>query len=325
MSKSNWMLGIDIGGTNVTVAYVDTNKGVVEEHLIFLSNVDEGPEAIEADIIKAVQEIRNKAKTPPLGVGVGVAGQVDISTGTVHFAPNLHWHNVPLKEHLQKELQLPVSVLNDVRAATWGEWCYGAGQNCEDIACIFVGTGIGGGVVSGGELLMGSSNTAAEIGHMTIDLHGRLCSCGNRGCFESISGGWAIGKRAQEAVVKDREAGTALLNLVSGQPHALTAKHVAQAAREGDKLAQTIIDEVTNGLIAGATCVINAFNPRRLILGGGIIYGIPELIAKVEDGVRRSALKAAVKDLQVLKAQLPYSDAGVIGAAAFAQYTQADI
>ena len=172
---------------------------------------------------------------------------------------------------------------------------------------------------------MGSSNTAAEIGHMTIDLHGRLCSCGNRGCFESISGGWAIGKRAQEAVVKDREAGTALLNLVSGQPHALTAKHVAQAAREGDKLAQTIIDEVTNGLIAGATCVINAFNPRRLILGGGIIYGIPELIAKVEDGVRRSALKAAVKDLQVLKAQLPYSDAGVIGAAAFAQYTQADI
>lgn len=323
MPETKWMIGIDIGGTNVTVAHVDTS-GVVQERLSFLSNVEGGAAAIEADIIDAVQKLRKNTDTVPIGIGVGVAGQVEIPSGTVHFAPNLHWHQVPLQDYLQKELQLPVFVLNDVRAATWGEWRYGAGRGCDDIVCLFVGTGIGGGIVCGGQLLIGSSNTAGEIGHMTIDIHGPKCSCGNQGCLESISGGWAIGKRAQEAVMKDRAAGSALLNLVNGQPHALTAQHVSQAAHEGDKLSQQIFDEVAAGLIAGATCIIHAFNPSRLIMGGGIINGMPKLIARVEEGVHRCALKAAIKNLQVLAAQLPHSDAGVIGAAAFAQYAQAN-
>lgn len=321
MTETKWTIGIDIGGTNTAVAYVDIT-GAIQQRITFLSNVEGGADAIEKDIINAVQELQGKAATPPFGVGIGVAGQVEIGTGVVHFAPNLHWHHVPLQEDLQKALQLPVAVTNDVRAATLGEWRYGAGQGCNDIVCLFVGTGIGGGVVSGGHLLTGSSNTAGELGHITVDIHGRTCTCGNQGCLESIAGGWAIGKRAQEAVVKDRVAGATLLKLAGGQPHAVTAKHVAQAAHEEDPLAKHIMDEAAEGLIAGATCIVNALNPSRLILGGGVISGMPELIERVEQGVHQYALKAATRNLQVLGAQLTHNDAGLKGAAAFAQHVE---
>jgi glucokinase len=101
----------------------------------------------------------------------------------VQFAPNLDWHDVPLQADLNESLDLPVTVMNDVRAATWGEWLHGAGQGCADLVCLFVGTGIGGGVVSGGRMLSGCSNTAVELGHITVDLHGPLCHCGNWGCL----------------------------------------------------------------------------------------------------------------------------------------------
>ena len=106
---------------------------------------------------------------------------------------------------------MPVVITNDVRAATWGEWLHGAGQGVEDLICLFIGTGIGGGVVSGGRVLTGASNSAGELGHMTIDLHGPPCTCGNRGCLEALAGGWAIARRALQAINDSPAAGEALL------------------------------------------------------------------------------------------------------------------
>lgn len=316
-SQSEWTVGVDIGGTKIEVSHVDTN-GVIQQRELFPSNVKDGPAAIERDIVKAIGVLKKRVNTPPLCVGIGMAGQINATNGFVYFAPNLNWHNIPLQENLEKALNLPVVVINDVRAGTWGEWNYGAGQGCDDLVCLFVGTGIGGGIVSGGHMLIGNSNTAGEIGHMTIDIHGRLCSCGNIGCFESIAGGWAIGKRGQEAVTADLKAGAALCKLAGGNPSAVVAKHIVQAFYEGDPLAIQIMEEVTQGLIAGSISIVNAFNPSRLILGGGVINGMPELIDRIESGIKKSALKAATANLQVLAAQLKQNDANVIGAATYA-------
>ncbi len=211
-------------------------------------------------------------------------------------------------------------VTNDVRAATWGEWIHGAGKGCDDLVCIFVGTGIGGGVVSGGKLLSGCSNTAAEIGHMTIDLNGPPCTCGHRGCLEALAGGWAIARRARQALSDHPSAAATLLRLAEGSPDAITAKTVAEASRAGDPLAKEIFDEVTRSLIAGAVSLVNALNPCRLILGGGVIEGVPELVERIAKGVSEGALPAAVEPLLVLPAKLR-SDAGAIGAATLAMHT----
>ena len=320
VTEQQWAMGVDLGGTKVEVAHVDA-AGHLLQRLRRATDVKDGPGAIEAEIVAAVRELEANTGCPPAGVGVGVAGQIDAPDGIVRFAPNLGWRDVPLQADLAKALGLPVVVLNDVRAATWGEWQHGAGQGVDDLVCVFVGTGIGGGVVSGGRMLSGCSNTAGEVGHITIDLHGPPCHCRNRGCLEALAGGWAIARRAQEAIAADPDAGAALLRLAAGSPAAITAEHVAQAAHAGDRLGQALVDEVATALTAGAVALVNAFNPCRLILGGGVIEGMPELVECVSMGVRERALAAAGEPLQVLPAQL-HGDAGVVGAAVLAMRTK---
>ncbi|MCL4465573.1 MAG: ROK family protein [Chloroflexi bacterium] len=311
-----WAIGVDLGGTKVEVAHVDL-AGQIRRRLRRPTDVKDGPAAVEAEIVAAVSELREAGGAPPIAVGVGVAGQIEAASGVVRYAPNLGWHDVPLQADLQQALGLPIAVTNDVRAATWGEWLHGAGQGCDDLVCLFVGTGIGGGVVSGGRMLIGGSNTAGELGHMTIDLHGSSCHCGNRGCLEALAGGWAIARRAQEAIGADRSAGASLLRLADGRQDAVTARIVAEAAHAGDPLARELVEEVAQALIAGAIGIVNGFNPSRLVLGGGVIEGQPELVARVARGVSEQALEAASTALQVLPARL-HNDAGVVGAAALA-------
>jgi glucokinase len=320
MTANLWAIGVDLGGTKVEAAQVDT-EGQVRQRLRRATDVKDGPAAIEAEIVTAVRELQESVGSSPAGVGVGVAGQIEPASGVVHFAPNLDWHDVPLQADLSRTLRLPVVVTNDVRAAAWGEWLHGAGQGCGDLVCLFVGTGIGGGVVSGGRMLSGCSNAAGELGHITVDLHGPLCHCGNQGCLEALAGGWAIARRAQEAIAADPAAGASMVQMAGGQQTAVTAKIVAQAAHTGDPLARELVDEVAQALIAGAVGLVNAFNPCRLILGGGVIEGLPELIDRVDQGVCERALEAASAPLQVLPAQLK-NDAGVVGAAALAMHLQ---
>jgi glucokinase len=208
-------------------------------------------------------------------------------------------------------------VTNDVRAATWGEWLHGAGHGCDDLLCLFVGTGVGGGVVSGGRMLSGCNNTAGEVGHITVDMQGPPCTCGNRGCLEALAGGWAITRLARDSVAADPDGGRLLLEMAGGLIEEINVATVARAVRGGDPLARHLIDRAADALIAGATTLINAFNPCRLILGGGVINGMPELIGRIDKGVRSQALAAACSSLLILPAGLR-TDAGVIGAAALA-------
>jgi glucokinase len=322
MKEKKWAVGVDLGGTKIEVAQV-YEDGRLHRRSRLATDIDDGPSAVENQIATAVRELQEHTGSTPVAIGVGVAGQIEPTDGFVRFAPNLKWHDVPLQADLSNILERPVVVTNDVRAITWGEWLHGAGQGYDDMICLFVGTGIGGGIVSGGRMLAGCSNTAGELGHITIDLRGPACHCGNQGCLEALAGGWAIARRAQEIIRNDPGGGRALLDFADGNTEAVTAKTVARAAHAGDPLARGLVNEVGRALTGGIVSLVNAFNPCCLILGGGVIKGLPELVERVDTGVRERALAAATASLQIVRAQLN-GDAGVVGAAALAMRSFGD-
>lgn len=312
-----WTIGVDIGGSKIALAKVDAS-GVLGEKVQFPVKASEGPDVIISQIADAVHQLIAKVGSNPLGIGIGVAGQIHAHSGTVCFAPNLQWKDVPLRTMLRHLTGLPVFVLNDVRCAAWGEWLYGAGAGVDDLVCMFVGTGIGGGIVSGSRMLHGSSNSAGEIGHITIDLYGPACTCGNTGCLEALASGWAIAHCVEEAIAADPTFGATLLQLNGGKAAGVTASLLREASLQGDALAKIVIEEVTLALIAGAVSLINAFNPRKLILGGGVVMALPEIVEGIKLGVKQKALAVATADLDVVAAHLG-DQAGVIGAAVIAR------
>ena len=311
-------VGVDIGGTKVETALVDTQGRVLASRRS-PSGIHVDPAKVVADIVASVGELQANATEDGISaVGLGVAGQIDSETGTVRDSPNLGWNNVPIRNQLELALGVPAYVVNDVQAATWGEWQRGAGQGVADLVCIFVGTGIGGGIVAGGRLLTGSTGSAGELGHTVIDLHGPPCHCRNNGCLEAHAGGWAIALRAQQVAATEPEAGKTLLAMAKGKAEALTAATVAEAAHQGDPLARRVVAKVAEALGAGLTSVVNAFNPRLVILGGSVIEGLPELIDIAREAVQRRALPAATASVGIVKAQLG-NHAGVVGAALLAR------
>lgn len=296
-------------------ALVDKNGKILSSHR-YPTNPEKGSRSIIDDIVICVEECLDKGEEDAQALGIGVAAQVDHS-GVVLTSPNLGWQNVPLREKLEEKLKLPVVVTNDVRAASWGEWHFGAGKGVDDLVVIFVGTGVGGGVVSGGRMLEGCSNTAGEIGHTTLIVDGRNCSCPNKGCLEAYAGGWAIAERAQEAVRANPDEGKALISLAGGVEK-ITAALVSQAYHDGDILSYRLVKETAQYLLAGLVGIVNSFNPCLLVIGGGIIDGLPELVKTAEPFIKKRALKVAAQNLKVVKATLG-NEAGIVGAAALAQ------
>jgi len=313
--KDPLTLGIDLGATKVKTALVDINGHILSENT-YPTHPKKVPERVIADILTCIDECLSKARKEAQALGIGIAAQVDFK-GVVQHAPNLKWRNLPLKDKLEEKLEIPVVVTNDVRAAAWGEWRYGSGKGVDDLVVLFVGTGIGGGVISGGNIIVGCSNTGGELGHITIVVDGRNCHCPNVGCLEAYAGGWAIAERAQEAVRADAMEGRRLTSLAGGIKK-ITAATVGQTYHEGDQLANRLMEETGRYLAAGVVSIVNAFNPCLLVLGGGVIEGVPELVNLVEGFVRNRALEAATENLKIVKASLG-GDAGVVGAAALAQ------
>lgn len=316
--NSAFTVGVDLGGTKIATALVDI-KGNIAATDYTATGTQRDPSIVIAEIVATVRKVSTVATGERvLAVGVGAAGQIDPNNGTVRSSPNLGWENVPLQMELERALEMPVLVTNDVQAAAWGEWRHGAGQGVADIVCLFVGTGIGGGVIAAGHLLVGCGGSAGEFGHMIIDRNGPPCRCGNYGCLEAIAGGWAIAKRAKEAVTRYPEAGTALIALASGQSNNLTAALVAEAAHEKDPLAQRLVAEIGEALSVGTASIVNAFNPCVVILGGGVIEGLPELVQTVKAAVPQRALVAASEQVSIVKAALG-GHAGAIGSATMAR------
>jgi len=317
MNPSSLALGIDVGGTKVESALVDPTGAIVTTHR-HPTNADRGPDRVIDDIVACVRECLDQSAEQADMAGIGVAGQVDPETGTVRSAPNLGWTNVPLQARVAEALGLPVYALNDVRAITWGAWQHGAGRGADNLVAVFIGTGIGGGVISDGRMLHGARGTAGEVGHTTLVADGRDCHCPNRGCWEAYAGGWAIAERAQDAVQEQPEAGQTLLDL-AGSLDAITGRTVNEAAAQGDPLAQALTDATSRYLGAGITSVVNAFNPERIVMGGGVVDGHPEHVDAAAEIVQERALPPARQNLEIVPSELG-GQAGVIGAAAYARH-----
>ncbi len=307
-------VGVDLGGTKIATSLVDANGKIVASNRRDTAAA-RGADRIIEDITAGLRECI-AGESPPNAVGVGIAGQVDPGNGTVLHAPNLDWTNVPLRDRLADAAGLPVFVLNDVQAATFGEWKHGAGQGVSNLVTVFVGTGVGGGVVTEGALTRGCSGSAGELGHLKIEMKGRSCTCGRVGCVEAYAGGWAIGQRARELVATHPERATHLITLAGSDP--ITGRTVAEAFHAGDALAVELVHEVARALGVAVASVVNAFNPCLIVLGGGVIEGLPELVGLIEREVQRSALPAALAGLRMTMAALG-RHAGAVGAAAWAR------
>ena len=314
MDQEPFAIGIDCGGTKIEVASVTTNGKLLYSEKI-QTDISGGFSAVLEQMHFLIEKlIVLSPKNSFKGIGVGIAAQVDSQTEQILFAPNLKWKNVNLKEGLEKKWKVPVKIINDVRAITWGEFLFGAGKNSRDMFCMFVGTGIGGGMVSDYQLIKGSTNCFGEVGHIVIERDGEPCTCGGIGCLEAYAGGWAITQFAQQQVQLDPKGGEYLLHLVAYEVEKLTPKEVFEAADKGDPLALKIKRRITKALIAGCTTVVNLLNPSLIVFGGGILDGAPDLIAEIEQGILKHSLKAATQSLHVKRALLG-KDAGTIGAA----------
>ena len=313
--KGALTVGVDIGGTKINVGLMDAAG-----RLLFVQqsqfHASKEPERIIDDISAGIEVYLSKTGQKVEALGVGVAAQVDMK-GVVRGSQNLGWRNVPLKKMLEKHFGLPIAVINDVNAATLGEWQFGAGKGVKDLAVLFVGTGVGGGIITDGKLLSGCNNSGGELGHITIVSDGRKCHCPGKGCLEAYVGGWAIAERAQEKIKALSMEGKRLLTLAGKIQH-VTAVTVSQAYKEGDLMARLLVEETGRYLAAGVISIVNAFNPCLVVLGGGVVEGIPDLVPMVNENTLNSALEANVEKLKIVKAALG-GNAGVIGAATLAQ------
>jgi glucokinase len=261
-------LGIDIGGTKVAGGIVAPDGTV----LATARRATPGASVADTEdaIAAVVEELADLHDGELVGVGVGAAGWFDRTGDTVLFSPHLAWRKSTLRKDLVARLQRPLWVGNDANAAAWAEYRYGAARGADFALMITLGTGIGGGIVLDGRLRRGSHGVAGEWGHMRVVPDGRLCACGNRGCWEQYASGTALGQTAREVVRTSPAAAARLLERVGSEPDRLTGEDVARAAADGDPLALELITDVGVWLGQGIADLAAALDPEVVVIGGGV-------------------------------------------------------
>ncbi|MGY1594366.1 ROK family glucokinase [Geodermatophilus sp. SYSU D00708] len=306
-------LGIDIGGTKVAGGVVAPDGTV----LATARRATPGASVSETEdaIVAVVEELALWHGGPIVGVGVGAAGWFDRTGDTVLFSPHLAWRNSTLRKDLATRLQRPMWVGNDADAAAWAEYRFGAAAGADLALMITLGTGIGGGIVMGGRLQRGSHGVAGEWGHMRVVPDGRLCACGNRGCWEQYASGTALGHTAREVARSSPAAAALLLERVDGDADRLTGEDVARAAAEGDPLALELLAEVGHWLGQGIADLAAVLDPEVVVIGGGV-----SVLGEMVLGPARERLDRALPGRgfrpgpQVVAARLG-AQAGLVGAA----------
>ncbi|MFC5467392.1 ROK family protein [Cohnella suwonensis] len=316
-------VGIDIGGTKMLAALVDGDGTILSKARQETLAERGAHDTIDRLIAMTESLLRESgaagAEAGIKGIGIAVAGILDPAQGTVVLATNLGWNNVPIGRMLEERFQCPVNVLNDANAAALGEWLAGAGAGTEDIVFVTVSTGIGGGIVSGGHLILGFSGSAGELGHISIDRNGPACACGNRGCIELYSSGSAIARRVRNDIRGGDPRTSPVLRQAGGDADRLTAQHVAAAAEEGDDYANEVLTESGSALGVGLISIIHLTNPKKVIMGGGVSEIGETLFGPLMETVRKHGIPDLVNPVQFVKAKLG-EDAGAVGAALWRQY-----
>ena len=316
-----YIIGVDLGGTNIVVATVAEDGSAIYGVRSEPTRAEEGSPAVIARIASLARDSMAEAERVAgvlpghvAGVGIGAPGPLDRDRGIVLVTPNLGWTDFPLRRLVSDALGgLPATLDNDANCAVYGEWWVGAATGAKILIGITIGTGIGGGIVIDGEIFHGASDVAGEIGHTTIDSTGRRCKCGNYGCLEAYASGPAIAARAVEGVEAGAE--TRLSEYVGGDLAKITAQTVYQAAHDNDEFALEVVRDTAKFLGAGVANLLNIFNPDTFVILGGVTLAGDHLFVPLQAEIKRRAFKPAVEACRVLAGTLP-GTAGVFGAAA---------
>lgn len=316
----NHYIGIDFGGTNLRAAIADTDTGQIFHQRQRPTLANEGQEAVIGRIVELIRELTqvNGAAGSIKGVGIGVPGTPDLDTGVIQFLPNLpgKWLNVPLQSMIEEEVQLPVALINDVRAITLGEWTFGAGRGAHTVACLAIGTGIGGGVVVNGEFHLGIGGTAGEFGHHVVEVDGLPCGCGGKGCLELYASGPAIAAMGVKEVMHGHT--TRIGELVNHDLNRIDAGTIVQAALEGDPIAKGILQKAGMYLGIAVGNILGVISPQKVIFGGGVSQAGDLLLRPIVQTVNERVHVIPIQKVEFALAELGING-GLIGAALWAR------
>ncbi|MFF7649690.1 ROK family glucokinase [Streptomyces sp. NPDC007983] len=307
-------IGVDIGGTKIAAGVVDEEGSILETSQV---STPPTPEGVVDAIADAVRDVSTGHDIE--AVGIGAAGYVDDKRATVLFAPNINWRHEALKDKVEQRVGLPVVVENDANAAAWGEYRFGAGAGHDDVVCITLGTGLGGGIIIGGKLHRGRFGVAAEFGHIRVVPDGLLCGCGSQGCWEQYASGRALVRYAKQRAAATPENAEILLGLGDGTAENIEGKHISDAARQGDPVAIDSFRELARWAGAGLADLASLFDPSAFIVGGGVSDEGDLVLEPIRKSFRRWLVGNQWRPhAQVLAAQLG-GKAGLVGAADLAR------
>jgi len=312
------VLAIDLGGTNIRSAIV-SDEGEVMAKNSSPTLASEGPPAVIDRVFSATDRLLSSASmslSQLHSISVAAAGAINTEEGIVTLSPRLTgWHDIPLKDIVTERYGVRTFLVNDANAAALGEHCFGAGRGVSNLIYLTVSTGIGGGIIIDNKLYSGQCGSAGEIGHMTIDVNGPKCNCGNTGCLEMLASGTAVAREAIRRISQGEKS--SLSEMVRGKVENITAKEISTAARGGDSLALGVISQAATYLGIGLVNLVNIFNPEMIIIGGGLSRMGDLLLNPSRQVVKERAFPLSAQAVRIVPAQLG-DDAGLVGTAVFA-------
>lgn len=310
------VIGVEIGVDFVSVIVTDLKAKTIWRRKVETdsqiplsqSQILEQAERLVHEAIEATAHERHL-----FGIGVGVPALIDHATGTILFAPNLKWSNVPLRDKWQQLFNVPVIVENDANAAALGEQMIGVARQVDNFVYLSAGVGLGGGLIIGGKLYGGVGGFAGEVGHMTLEPNGPRCNCGNYGCWETLVGPVAIVRRVREAAAQGLTPTLLALGEVNGDVNAIRLEHVLHVAAQGEPAVLAALNEVGRYLGIGIANLVNTFNPSMVVLGGALSLAGPFILARAQEEVNIRAMAAVRQNVQITWSAFKF-DACAIGA-----------
>ena len=310
---ADFAIGVDLGGTNLRAAAI-THDGALLEDFQVATEAEAGRDKVTSNIMAGIRQVQTGHDGDKLlGIGIGVPGLIRLEEGVIVASPNLPgWENFPLRDKLEGELGCPVILENDANAAALGEVWLGAGRDVDDLVLLTLGTGIGGGVISGGKVLHGQDGMAGELGHITVESHGgALCGCGNYGCVEAEASATAVRRMAEEAIAAGSSPALAKLAESHGE---ISARLVDVAAQDGDAEAIRIYEHMGKALGRALANLVNIFNFPLYLLAGGVLAAWDHFAPAMFREVKKRSYTHRQTNTRIEKAQLS-NKAGLYGAA----------
>ena len=318
------VLGIDLGGTKIYAAVVD-GEGRIAGSARAKTRAWRDEEEVFATIVETARQSLEAAgldQSAISAIGIGAPGPMDPDAGVILESANLPFKNFPLRDRLSQEFGRPTVVENDVNAGVYGEFLAGAARGATEVIGIFVGTGIGGGLILDGALYRGYCKNAGEVGHIIIDAGSKAtCGAGHRGCLEALASRTAITRDVRRYIKRGRK--TSVAKLLRKKNDTLPGKELSRAYEEGDDVVKKVLCRAARFVGIGIGNVVNLLSPQVVVLGGGVIEALDDdFIGRVEKSMRKVAFEISAKDLKIVRAALG-DNAGVIGAAMLARERQA--